>query len=553
MTALRPDPAVETVDSALIARASTDHQGDTCEHQIMALQAWAKHLSGANSGERFVIRPQHVFVDDGVSAWKESILERPGVKRFIEAVERGEVQCLFIKGLSRFNRDDAEAKMFFEWLDGKGVRVKSLEEGFDSREKGGAMAIFHVHSFLARMESDKKSIAVKIGMREKMKKGEWKGGIPPYGFRYNPAVKKLEPIDALRPIVEEIWELAAEGKGPVWIAHHFNQTRKWAHVDPRIWFGTAVQRLLTRQVYVGDLVCGIHTYKYTRTLEKSRSGSYLFGKKKRILEMAPEDAIVVENAHQGIISRPLFERVQEQLKRRKREPLQTRKPPNARYPLTGILVCGHCAGPMIHHGRNLGKGYRYYTCANKLRKGKAVCDQENVRSDYLHELVLLSLEQKLEAVQSDTHFWDKWKTVERSMANHGRRVAEIDAEIGLAADNLADFLVKTPNLSDSVRDLVALRAEQKIQKLQAEKTKLHKELDGVSSGQEEVIRLQRDIDELCRKGLQFGPDASAEDLRELFQKWVQRITLHNVKTSGLHRQKDVKIEWKIDVMLGHSG
>ena len=188
MTALRPDPAVETVDSALIARASTDHQGDTCEHQIMALQAWAKHLSGANSGERFVIRPQHVFVDDGVSAWKESILERPGVKRFIAAVERGEVQCLFIKGLSRFNRDDAEAKMFFEWLDGKGVRVKSLEEGFDSREKGGAMAIFHVHSFLARMESDKKSIAVKIGMREKMKKGEWKGGIPPYGFRYNPAV-----------------------------------------------------------------------------------------------------------------------------------------------------------------------------------------------------------------------------------------------------------------------------------------------------------------------------------------------------------------------------
>ncbi len=516
----------------------------------MALKAWAKHLAGGLTGERFVILQHHIFVDDGVSAWKESILERPAVKRFIQAVERREVRCLFIKGLSRFNRDDAEAKMFFEWLDGKGVRVKSLEEGFDSREKGGAMAIFHVHSFLARLESDKKSISVKIGMREKMKKGEWKGGIPPYGFRYNPTTKRLEPIEKLIQVVEDIFYLAADGKGPVWIAHHLNETRKWAHLDPRTWTITAIQRILTRRAYVGDLVSGIHNYRYTRTLETSKSGGYLFGKKRRTLELAPEDeAIVVPDAHHAMISRELFEKVQEQLRQRKLADPKNRQPPNARYPLTGIVVCGHCGGPLIHHGRNLEKGYQYYTCANKFRKGKAFCDQENVRSDYLHELVLLLLEEKLDEVRNDQVFWEKWKVVEHSTAGHARRMAEIDAEVQQAAENLADFLIKSPSLTDSFRDLVAGRAQQKIQQLQAEKVQIQKDLEDGSSGQKGLLQIQRDVDELFRKGHQGRPGSSAEELRELFHKWVHRITLYNVKAPGLHRKKKVRIEWKVD--LGH--
>lgn len=548
---MRPfDQAVETVKAAIIARASTEHQGDTCEHQVLALKAWAKQLSSGTSGERFVIGPQHIFVDDGVSAWKESILERPAVKRFIELVERREVRCLFIKGLSRFNRDDAEAKMFFEWLDGRGVRVKSLEEGFDSREKGGALAIFQVHSFLARMESDKKSISVKIGMREKMKKGEWKGGPTPYGYNYNPLSRRLEPVEKLVPVIVDIYELAAEGKGPAWIAHHFNATKKWSRVDPRAWTLTLVQRILTRSVYAGDLVSGIHNYRYTRTLERSKSGGYLFGKKKRTLEVSRDEAIVVENAHRAMISRQLYDLVQARLQSRRQESLKQRKPPNARYPLTGILVCGHCGGPMIHHGRNPEKGYQYYTCANKVRKGKIVCDQENVRSDHLHELVLLSLEQKFESVRADAHFWDKWKTASHSTAGHTRRIADIDDEIGQAADNLADFLVKTANLSDSVRDLVAQRAEQKIEQLSAERASLERQLREVSSSQAEVAQVQRDIEDLCRKGLQLGPEVSAQELRELFHRWVHKITLRNVESSSVHRKKDVKIEWKVDVLPG---
>lgn len=53
------------VESAIVARASTDHQGDAVDHQVLALMEWAKKLSRKESGERFVIRQHHVYRDDG--------------------------------------------------------------------------------------------------------------------------------------------------------------------------------------------------------------------------------------------------------------------------------------------------------------------------------------------------------------------------------------------------------------------------------------------------------------------------------------------------------
>lgn len=546
MATLKVDPALAVVPAAIVARASTDRQGDTVDHQIQALTEWAKKLSGAESGEQFVIRQQHIFRDDGVSGYKVSLLERPAMKQFIHAVEHGEVRCLFIKGLSRFNRDESEAKMFLEWLDGKGVRVKSLEEGFDSRDKGGALALFHVHSFLARMESDKKSIAVKIGMREKAKKGQWKGGIPPYGFQYNPQRKKLEPMPQLRPVVVDIFELAGQGKGAAWIAHHFNERRKWAKADPRIWTVTLIQRILSRRAYVGDLIAGVHNYKYSRELEHSRSGGYLFGKKRRRLELIPEqEAIIVEDAHEPIVSRELFEHVQAHRRSRATEGLKQRKPPNARYPLTGIMVCGHCGGPMIHHGRNPERGYQYYTCATKLRKGLAVCNQQNVRADVLHETILLKLEEQFEAIRHDSEFWDYFRLSDNPVHRLERRLANLDSEIQQAANKIAQFVLAAEDFSESVRRVVTQQMEQQVRQLEAERTRLQKDLMRTGSDHDDLVQLQRDIKDVLEHGLLVQLDDTLA-LRKLFHQWIDKVTISEDPSPGRQRSKALAIRWRTD-------
>lgn len=547
MATVRPDPIREAVPAALIARASTDHQGDTVEHQIMAIQEWVKQLSGRNTGERFTIQPQHIFKDEGESAWKQSILHRPAVKQFIEAVLRGEVRSLFIKGISRFNRDDADARMFFDVLDGLGIRVMSLEEGFDSRAKGGAKQIFTVHSFLAQMESDKKSVSVKIGLRQKAKKGEWKGGIPPYGFWYNRETKRLAPIEALGPVIRDIFALAEQGEGPAKIAHLFNETKRWAAADPRIWTVTQVQRILTRPVYVGDLICGLHRYSYNRTLDEVRRGEYAFGRKKRHLELLPEEAQITENAHEGIIAREQFDRVQQIMQARKRG---ARRAPNARYPLTGILICGHCGGPMIHHGRNPERGYQYYCCANKIRKGKSVCDQTNVRSDLIHELLRLEVEERLVSLRNDHHFWTTFKRHEPSSGSQPRKIAELDAHLEQAAANLAQFVLTAFQLSEEIRKRVMHQAQEQMQRLEHERSRLQMELEASNAAQREAVPLGRQLEELFQHGFFSGMSARDEDLRDLFSLWIEKVTLRDAARRGRPRKKAVEVVYKVATGCG---
>lgn len=543
MATLHLDPGIATTYAAIIARASTDRQGDTCDNQIAACKEWAKMLS-SRSGERFVIREQHIFTDEGHSAWSESILDRPGVRSFVKAVERREVTCLFIKGLTRFNRDDAEGTMFFQALEGMGVRVLSLEENFDSRDKNGkVMEIFRVHSFIAGIDSDKKSVATKIGLREKARKGQWKGGIPPFGYQYNAETKKLEPIEGLKQVVQDAFELAAEGRGPSWIAHHFNETKKWQHVDPKLWSTTQIQRILTRRAYLGELVHGIHQYRHTRVLEKGQNGNLLFGGKKRKLELLPEsEGLVVENAHEPIISQELFDKVQTILQSRKTNNLKKRQPPNSRYPLTGLLVCGHCGGPMIHHGRNPEKGYQYYTCANKIRKGKAVCDQENVRADHLHEMIFLALEEKLSEWRSDEAYWASVNVNQKNTANHTRRIAELEAKKEQAAANITRLLF-SDSLTETVREMVTRQVDQEIKQIDQELERLRREMHDTTSEGQQIARLQRMMEELFRQGYGDLSRMSDQELRDLFRDWVSRVTLYNAPSTGLHRRKNVEVEW----------
>lgn len=528
-----------------MARASTDHQGDTVDNQIMALKEWARKLSSHDTGEQFIIRQQNVFRDDGVSAYKVSLLDRPAMKQFIQAVDHGKVRCLFIKGLSRFNRDESEAKMFLEWLDGKGVRVKSLEEGFDSRDKGSALALFSVHSFLARMESDRKSISVKIGMREKAKKGQWKGGIPPYGYHYNPQTKKLEPIPHLAPIIMDIYELAGAGRGPGWIAHHFNATRKWAAADPQVWSVTKIQRLLARRVYVGDIVAGVHSYRYTRDLEQSRSGNYLFGKKRRRLEKRSEDeAVVVENAHEAIVPRELFDRVQKLRTSRSHEALRKRQTPNAKYPLTGLLVCGLCGGAMIHHGRNSEKNYQYYSCVSKIRKGIAICNQRNVRADSLHEIILLKLEEKFEGIRHLQEFWNHFKIVETSAMQLQRRLEAVESEIAETSKRVASFVLSAENLSEAVKAVVTKQLDGEVRRLEAEKKRLKKELLARNSDQNDLARLQREVERVLRDGLKGVELHDTPALRKLFHQWIEQVKLHTDLSRVRHQKRTLEIRWK---------
>ncbi|WP_083101031.1 recombinase zinc beta ribbon domain-containing protein [Pseudophaeobacter leonis] len=107
-------------------------------------------------------------------------------------------------------------------------------------------------------------------------------------------------------------------------------------------------------------------------------GENVFGKKK-----PKDEQIIVEVP--AIIEAAIFDKVQARL--RKHHPIKT-PPREVSSPilLTGTARCGHCGGGMI---LSTGKSnqYRYCTCSNHKRKGKSVCDGQNVPMEVLDGIV----------------------------------------------------------------------------------------------------------------------------------------------------------------------
>lgn len=118
-------------------------------------------------------------------------------------------------------------------------------------------------------------------------------------------------------------------------------------------------------IYTGDLIQG-----KTRTIGHKQ------------IRTNPTEWIMVQNAHEPLVSRELFEQVQTIRRQVADRHNRASKIPYTENILRGRVFCG-CCGRTLH--RNRGDGVYYYRCISNDRMGKGTCNG-NVR--YLREAVL---------------------------------------------------------------------------------------------------------------------------------------------------------------------
>ena len=112
-----------------------------------------------------------------------------------------------------------------------------------------------------------------------------------------------------------------------YLGSHFESSFK---VNPKaVWTAKAVTRILTNEVYTGVLVQGKQTTPNHKVKVRQ--------------EVDEADWIRVENAHESLIDRVLFDIVQNLMGR------DTRTSPNETqvFPLSGLVYCGDCGHPMV--------------------------------------------------------------------------------------------------------------------------------------------------------------------------------------------------------------
>ena len=376
-------------NTALYMRLSRDDEnfGDSVsiETQRTILRRFAEENNLHVVGE---------YIDDG---WSGTNFDRPNFQRMMQDVEAGKVNCIASKDLSRFGREHIMMDYYLEFVfPEKGVRYIAVSDNEDT-EKGLSDFVPFKNLFNEWFAKDT-SRKVKNSLHAKHLAGERTFAYAPLGYKRDPENKNRLVIDEeTRWIVEKIFDLAFHGTGAAKItgilmdeqvptAGWLNYTRygKFANIyagapDEKryAWTIAQVKSIIKNETYIGNSIHGVQT-----------NISY---KNKKRIRKAPEEWLRVENTHEAIISKEVFEQVQEQIANRRRK---IKNEPTTQI-FSGLVKCADC-GWSMSYGTNSSncKPFHYFVCTAYRQYGPkhADCTSHYIRYDTLYAYVLSRLQ-----------------------------------------------------------------------------------------------------------------------------------------------------------------
>lgn len=368
---------LERYDTALYLRLSKE-DGDVA--------SGSKNESNSIANQKSLImdylqsRPEFRVVsireDDGFSG---TDFNRPAFQAMMEDVKKGVINCIIVKDLSRFGRNYIEVGRYLEKLFPMlGIRFIAVNDNYDSLEADTAHDIVVPFKNLIN-DSYCRDLSVKIRshLAIKRKNGEFIGAFACYGYLKDENNRNQLVVDTYAgQVVKDIFRMKINGMSQYRIADALNEQgilspmeyKKYlgSHfessfkVNPKaVWTAKAVTRILTNEVYTGVLVQGKQTTPNHKVKVRQ--------------EVDETDWIRVENAHESLIDRVLFDIVQNLMGR------DTRTSPNETqvFPLSGLVYCGDCGHPMVRkisrytkkEKADTAQSYGYFLCSEKCGKG----------------------------------------------------------------------------------------------------------------------------------------------------------------------------------------
>ena len=370
---------------AAYCRVSTDKE-DQVNSLVSQKQYFAEYIHHHKDWEL-----AEVYFDEGISGTQTK--NRAGFNRMIEDAMHHEIDLILTKEVSRFARNTVDTLSFTRKLKEAGVGVLFTIDNIDSRDTDGEFRLTLMAS-LAQEESHKTSMRIKWGQKRRMEQGVVFGR-DLLGYRVKSGELFINEEEV--PVIKAIFhKYTNEGKGTHVISRELIE-EGMKPMRVKSWTNTTILKILRNEKYVGDL-CQKKTY----------TPDYLTHKKK--YNRGEEDMVYIENHHPAIISRDLWNRTQEELKRRLPSKEQKTKHSN-RYWCSGKIICGICGKKYVNRSRKLkgGEIYKSWRCYGYTKNGKqrinndgevTGCDSRSVNDKVLRECMKFCIE-KLQEEQAD--------------------------------------------------------------------------------------------------------------------------------------------------------
>ena len=508
-------------------RRSTEKQEVSVEDQRRICQKRAEEL-GLEIVREFV--PSRGYASGLTIDRDGAFIE---MTRLAESKTHG-VGVLLIYDVSRFGRLPPKEKFYWEEHFRRcGVKIVYAAENF---QYDGSLGD-EIHQFVSHSEAHQFSIRLSKsttrGCITHASRGHSCGGSAPYGYDRLLVNGDGSPVKVLRKgehkadkLQRVVWTAGERDRIAI-VRRMFDEYDKGIgglkkiasrlNVDgiksPRggHWTMHGVLSILRNPVYIGRRVYFKHDWR-----------AYRMGSEPAVRD--PKDWVIAENAHEAILDRDIFERVQAKLGPERWGKGRSSQRPWLLSGLTYCLACNHRFNGYHKSGKAHGILHEqdYYNCAGYVSKGRSVCQsfhvvREDVESFAINEIVARlsspSLRDDLRRNLEDlvrVEFAERPKTTEQ----------EIRKAIRGCEDEMN-------NLLDAIKKgLKWDRAQDEIARLESQRQQLAAELEALRQTQ----AVSNDFDEIVEEMLsyleEFGrllEKGTVEQKKAVLRSFVHRI------------------------------
>lgn len=313
---------------------------------------------------------------------------RPEFNRLLKDAEARKFDIVLCKTQSRFTR---ELELVEKYIHGLfpiwGIRFVSIVDHADTDVRGNKKAR-QINGLINEWYLEDLSENIKSVFNNKRKNGVHIGAFALYGYKKDPKQKGHLIIDEeAAQVVREVFTLFSQGYGKTNIARILNDRGipnpteykrqkglRYTQAKSKcstLWKYFAISNMLTNEIYIGNMVQG-----------KYGSISY----KSKINKPRPkENWFRVENTHEPIIDRDLWDRVQDLIKE-KSKPFS-----NGQIGIFARKVkCMYC-GYTLHSTKHA-DGTRYLQCPTR-HVSKEACEGSMISVSVLEKIVLKELQE----------------------------------------------------------------------------------------------------------------------------------------------------------------
>ena len=453
-----------------------------------------------------------IFADEGITG--TSARKRPEFLRMIRQCKQGKIDIVLTKSISRFARNTVDCLNYVRALKELGIAVIFEKENMNTLEIDSEILITMLGAF-AQSESESISANVRWGIRQAMKEG--KATIQYkylYGYRKGDD-SKPEIIPDQAEVVRKIYDLFLSGTPVRGIQEYLN-----ANSVPNIngeskWARSAIDSILTNEKYCGDVL-----------LQKTYIDDCINKKVKKNTGQLP--MYLVQNHHEGIISRETFDAAQAELARRSagKSPSKKNAPTgrsrySSKYALSDRLYCGEC-GTRYQRctWRNRDGSKRIvWRCVSRVDYGSKYChDSPTLDEEPLHRAILAAINSVVK--DKDNIVYNLKSAMEKELApvaGQQLSLSEIDSQLEQLNIEFSKALAEASESGDQAA------YSDRFREIMQKQTALKVQRDEIQGMLAESGKAAAHIEQ-CRQAAETTPSAISEWDEALIRQVVESVT-----------------------------